>query len=40
MVRPALSANARISAIPVCDTTPVRSAVTYNPFSQPVTFTL
>src|SRR5690348_4482390 len=34
-----LSANARASATPACDTIPVPSAVTCRPFSQPVVFT-
>jgi hypothetical protein len=39
-VRPILSASARTSATPACDTIPVPSAVTCRPFSQPVAFTL
>jgi hypothetical protein len=38
-VRPVLSASARISATPACDTIPVFSAVTCRPVSQPVPFT-
>jgi hypothetical protein len=35
-----LSANARSSTSPACDTTPAPSPVTSSPFSQPVSFTL
>src|SRR5437763_9173050 len=37
---PVLSASARTSATPACDTIPVPPSVTRKPFSQPVVFTL
>ena len=39
LVSPVLSASARTSVTPACDTTPVPSAVTFSPFIQPVVFT-
>ena len=39
-VSPVLSASARSSASPACDTIPVPPTVTSSPFSQPVAFTL
>jgi hypothetical protein len=38
-VRPILSASARTSITPACDTIPAPSAVTCRPLSQPVVFT-
>ena len=39
-VKPVLSASARSTATPACDTIPVPPAQTSRPLSQPVVFTL